>query len=102
MCIEDQREINALMSIIKAKNVEIKALRREMRTYDSVNMILAAYVAILIGKTGSSVIAKRTISEALGKYLVNAEAVGDNYVITVKVDGAEDAASCLEAVCGAD
>ena len=90
------------MNVVKSKNTEIKALRRELRTYDSVNMILAAYIAILTEKKGRSVVAKKAISEALGKYLVNAEAVGDDYVITVKVEGGVNEACGSEAGCGAD
>ena len=97
-----QKEIIALMNIIKAKNVEIKDLREQMRTYDSVNLILAAYVAILTKKKGRTVIAKKAISEALGKYLVNAQAVGDVYVITVRVEGEDSEGFGLEASCAAE
>lgn len=76
-------DINALMNIIKSKNAEIKALREAQRAHDSVNVILSAYIAILVKKTGKSVIAKSEVSEALGKYLVSATSEGDNYVIEV-------------------
>ena len=78
-------EINALMNIIKSKNVEIKALRETSRAQDSINLILSAYIAIMTEKKGKTVIAKKTVSEALGKYLVNAVSEGDDYVITVVV-----------------
>lgn len=85
------REIKALMNVIKSKNVEIKALRDEARTRESVNLILSAYIAIMAEKKGSAVIPKKAISEALGKYLVNATSDADNYVISVIVDEGADA-----------
>ena len=78
-----KREIDALMNIIRSKNVEIKALKEAERAHDSVNVILSAYIAILVKEAGGAVIPKRAVSEALGKYLVSATAEGDDYVIEV-------------------
>ena len=47
-------------------------------------------------------VAKKAISEALGKYLVNAQAVGDDYVITVRVEGEDSEGYGLEASCAAE
>ena len=97
------REIDALMNIIKSKNVEIKALRETSKAQDTANLILSAFIAIVAERRGRMVISKRAVSEALGKYLVNAVADGENYVISVKVDdGAVDNAAGSEAACGAD
>lgn len=79
------------MNIIKSKNVEIKALRDETRARESVNLILSAYIAIMAEKKGRAVIPKKAVSEALGKYLVNAVSDGDNYVISVVADEGESA-----------
>ena len=91
-------EINALMNIIKSKNVEIKSLRESARAYESVNLILSAYIAILAQKKGGMVVPKRAISEALGKFLVCAESDGDNYIINVRVEDGAD----MEAIRGAE
>ena len=88
------REEMALMNIIKSKNVEIKALREAERAHESVNVILAAYIAILVKKTGRTVVPKSAVAEALGQYLVSATSDVDNYVIEV-ID------SEAEATCGA-
>jgi hypothetical protein len=90
-------EIDALKSILRSKNQEIKALREAERAHDSVNLILAAFIAVLVGKVGKSVISKRTITEALGKYLVRAASEGENYVIEVKTEGSDE----TEAIGGA-
>lgn len=91
-------EIEALMKLIRSKNAEIKTLRDSCRVYESANLILAAYIAILAEKKGGAVVPKRAISEALGKFLVCAESVGDNYVINVRVEDGAD----MEVIRGAE
>ena len=98
------REIEALMNVIKSKNLEIKTLRETAKAQDTANLILSAFIAIVAERRGKMVISKRAVSEALGKYLVNAVADGENYVITVKVDnaGTPESAAGSEAACGAE
>ena len=84
------RENEALMNVIKSKNAQIKSLRDSARVYESANLILSAYIAILAHKRGGAVVSKKAISEALGKFLVCAESDGDNYIINVKVEDGAD------------
>ena len=84
------KKFNIFKNILIKKNRQIREAEQRIRAEQSANVILSAYVAILGGKRGVTRIAKREVSEALGKYRVSAHSEGDDYVITVMGGDAQD------------
>ena len=75
--------IKSLREILKIKNSQIREERKKYEAQQAANVILSAYIALLVSKHGSVRIPKKEISEALGKYFVSASALGGDYVIEV-------------------
>ena len=89
-------------SIIRAKNRELRAEREKVQALEITNTIISAYLSLLVEKVGSVRISKKAVSLALGNFITNARAEGDDYIITVErstnesglgVSGTEDGIS---------
>jgi len=78
---------NFILSVMRSKNRQIKAIKEIAAAQESMNVILSAYVAILADRRGSVTIPKSEVAAALGKYRVCAYSEGDNYVIYVEGNG---------------
>jgi ribosome maturation protein Sdo1 len=77
------KKINIIREILRHKNSQIRAERQKTEAEQSMNVILSAYLAMLVDDRGTVTIPKSRISEALGKYRVIASSDDENYVITV-------------------
>ena len=70
-------------SIIRAKNRELRSERERTQALEITNTIISAYLSLLVERSGGVRIPKKAVSEALGNFVTNAHADGDDYVITV-------------------
>jgi hypothetical protein len=77
------KKINIIRKILRHKNSQIRAEREKTQAEQSMNVILSAYLAMLIDRRGTVTIPKKEISEILGRYRVMASSDDENYVITV-------------------
>ena len=77
------KKFNIIKEILRHKNSQLKLEREKTMAEQSMNIILSAYLAMLVDKQGTVSIPKSRISEALGKYRVIASSFGDNYIISV-------------------
>ena len=77
------KKINIIREILRHKNGKIRAEREKTQAEQSMNVILSAYLAMLIDRRGTVTIPKKEISEILGRYRVMASSDDENYVITV-------------------
>lgn len=77
--------MKAIKGILKRKNAQIRAEREKFEAERMTNSILAAYLFVFISELGGSAkIPKKSVSEALGRFAVNAYPSDDDYVIEVK------------------
>ena len=77
--------MKAIKGILKRKNAQIRAEREKFEAERMANSIVAAYLFVLIADLGGSVrIPKKDVSDALGRFFVNAYPSDDDYVIEVK------------------
>lgn len=72
-----------IRGILKGKNSQIKNEREKYDAERAANLILSAYLALLVSKRGEVRIPKKEISDALGRFFVTASALGDDYIIEV-------------------
>ena len=77
------KKINIIREILRHKNSQIRLEREKTAAEQSMNIILSAYLAMLVDARGTVRIPKRQISEALGKYRVTASSDGESYIISV-------------------
>lgn len=75
--------MKAIREILKRKNLQIRVEREKLEAERAANMILSAYIALLVSQRGSIKIPKKEVSEALGKFIACASSVGEDYVIEV-------------------
>ena len=89
------QKLKSIIYILRRKNQQIKEAVEKAGAAQSANVILSAYIAVLVDKHGAVRIPKKTISEALGKYKVTALSEGEDYVIEVS-SVCESGESCAE------
>ena len=77
------KKIKIIRGILKRKNAQLRDERQKYEAERAANLILSAYVAVLAARYGGVRIPKKEISEALGRFFVNASVSGDDYVIEV-------------------
>lgn len=77
------KKIKIIRGILKRKNAQLRDERQKYEAEKAANLILSAYVAVLAARCGELRIPKKEISEALGRFFVNASVSGDDYVIEV-------------------
>ena len=83
--------MKAIRGILKRKNMQIRAEREKLEAERATNVILSAYIALLVSKRGSVRIPKKEVSEALGRFVTCASSCGDDYVIEVgEIPGGAD------------
>lgn len=75
--------MKAIRGILKRKNMQLKAEREKLEAERAANVILSAYIALLVSRRGSVRIPKKEISDALGRFVACASSSGDDYVIEV-------------------
>ena len=75
--------MKAIRGILKRKNLQIRAEREKLEAERAANVILSAYIALLVSRRGTVRIPKKEISEALGRFTACAVSSGDDYVIEV-------------------
>ena len=73
----------SIRDVLKNKNMQIKAEREKYEAERMANVILSAYIALLVAEHGAVRIPKKEISDALGRYIVRSSSSGDDYVIEV-------------------
>ena len=70
--------------IIRSKKKEISKLRELIEAKEVTNVIISAYLSLLVERLGGVRIPKNVISSALSNFRTIAESDGDDYVITVR------------------
>ena len=75
------QKIKIIRSILKRKNAQIRAEREKYIAEMAVNVILAAYLTLLVSKQGTVRLPRKEVREALGKFHVSFSASGEDYII---------------------
>ena len=70
--------------IVRSKKKEIVALREEIEAKNITNLIISAYLSVLVEKLGGVRTPKNVISSALSCFRTKTEADGDDYIISVE------------------
>ena len=71
-------------AMLRLKNREISNEREKVREKEITNLIISAYLSLLVEDRGSFRVSKEEVSRALGNLVTVATSDGDHYVITVK------------------
>ena len=77
-----------IRGIMKRKNLQLRAEREKYEAERAANVILSAYLALLVSRHGAVRVPKKEISGALGRFMARASVSGDDYVIEVGEVGA--------------
>lgn len=77
-------EQEKIKNILRLKNREIKHEREKIQAKEITNVIISAYLSLLVERLGSVRIPKKEISRALGGFVTTAVSDGDDYIITVE------------------
>ena len=71
-------------AMLRLKNREIKNEREKARAKEITNLIISAYLSLLVERLGTFRVPKKEVSRALGSFVTSAISDGDDYVITVE------------------
>ena len=79
-------------AMLRLKNREIRNEREKTREKDITNLIISAYLSLLVERLGTFRVPKKEVSRALGSLVTVAACDGEDYLITVKklTDTGED------------